>query len=35
VRSTIRALIVAKEYLESEESELMKPFLTPMREGDF
>ena len=35
MRSTIRVLIVANEYLESEVSELMKPSLTPMCAGGF
>ena len=35
LRSTIRALIVANDYLESEVSELMKAVLTPTCAGDF
>jgi len=35
LRSTIRALIVANDYLETEVGELMRPCLTLMCAGDF
>jgi hypothetical protein len=35
MRSTIRALIVANEYLETEVGELMRPSPTPLCAGDF